>query len=307
VTGATLLGGAASAAPPAAPPGVPTVSTAKAEGVVSAQTVAALPAVNPAWNYLMLAYPQFVARPAAGLDSTVNGTVGLAVTAGSATFFAPLFLPQGAIVRELAFECFNSNASTGLGVGFTRTTLASSTVGGSFAFSTPSASKHTILLSVSGSFATIDNAAFSYALSAFLQPPAAQFGLFGARLAYESGQLFSPVKPAARKLDTRIPGPSFGKLAGGSSRTVALTPQLPGGAKAALVNLTVTNTVGSGFMTARAAGSPATSTSNINWFGSAQTLANNATVAVSAAGAITITAGGFGAADVLVDLLGYYA
>jgi hypothetical protein len=307
IAGATLLAGTATAAPPGEPPGVPTVSTSNAEGPTQAQSLDALPVVNPAWSYLMLAYPQFVARPVAGLNSTVNGTVGLNVAAGTATFFGPLALPQGAIVRQVAFECYNTSSSTGLGVGFTRTNLASSTVGGSFAFSTAGAAKHTIVLPVSAPFATIDNAAFSYALSAFLQPPETQFGFFGARLAYENGLSFTPVKPAARKLDTRVTGPSSGKLAGGGSRTVALTPQLPAGAKAALINLTVTDTVGAGFLTARAAGSPATATSNINWFGAGQTLANNATVAVSAAGAITVTAGGFGATHVIVDLLGYYA
>ena len=309
IAGATLVGGSVAAAAPTPSdeaPGVPTVSEGGG-GATTAEVVEALPATNPAWSYETHAYPHFIARPVAGLNASVNSTVGLNLTAGATTFYAPLSLPQGAIVREVVFECYNASTGTSLNVGFAVVTLSSATVGGTFKFNQAGAGKHTVVLGDLGANAVIDNAAASYSLLAFLQPPADQFGFFGARLAYENGQSFTAVRPSARKLDTREPGPASGRLSGNDSRTVSLRPELPAGAKAALVNLTVTDTLGVGYLSVRPAGSPPTATSNINWFGLGQSLANNATVAVSADNQITITAGGFGAAHVVVDLLGFYA
>ena len=120
--------------------------------------------------------------------------------------------------------------------------------------------------------------------------------------------MFRPVTPQARKLDTRQPGPLTGRIVNGSTKVLPLTPELPAGASLALVNLTVTNTEGFGFLTLYPAGQTAPGTSSINWYTTGQTVANSATVAVSAGGAVAIHGGGAGAAkaDVIVDLLGYY-
>jgi hypothetical protein len=109
--------------------------------------------------------------------------------------------------------------------------------------------------------------------------------------------LASPI----RAYDSRTSG---GPLSGGHSRTVALASQLPVGARGAIVNLTVTHTVSGGYLKLYAAGTPTPATSAINWFASGQTLANQATTAVSLARSISVTAGG-GSAQFIVDVLGY--
>ena len=118
-----------------------------------------------------------------------------------------------------------------------------------------------------------------------------------------------PVVPQVRKLDTRQPGPLTGKKAVGSTTALALTPELPAGAALALLNLTVTDTEGFGFLTLYPSGQTAPGTSSINWYTNGQTLANSATVGVSTAGAVAIRVGGAGGskAHVIVDLAGAYA
>ena len=153
----------------------------------------------------------------------------------------------------------------------------------------------------------VNNTAFAYGLSAFLQPPETQFGFFGARVAWSNGLLLSQLSPQARKLDTRNPGPLTGKIITGQIKTLALTPELIVGAKSALVNLTITNTEGSGFLGLFPSGTPWPGTSSINWSGPNQIVANSATVAVSPAGSIDIICGGGGRTHVVVDLVGYYS
>jgi hypothetical protein len=113
-----------------------------------------------------------------------------------------------------------------------------------------------------------------------------------------------PVNPPKRAYDSRsLDGP----LSGGSTRNVSLTSGgVPAGASLALVNLTIVNTVGAGFLTLYEEGTPAPSplTSNINWFQSGQTIANNATVAVSSSGGIAVRAGG--TTNFLIDVFGFY-
>ena len=112
---------------------------------------------------------------------------------------------------------------------------------------------------------------------------------------------FIPITPK-RAYDSR----GHGKLLGGHQRTISLTATgFPAGASAALLNLTVVNTQGSGYLTVYKTGTAIPNTSNINWFGTDQILANNATTAVSAAGQISIAAGGV-STDFLVDVFGFY-
>jgi hypothetical protein len=307
--GVTLSGREALAAP-GDPPGVPTVKTAENAHLDQGVILQALPAVNPNWIYRTLAYHHFIPRVVAGLNVSSDGTVGMHVTAPAAgtNFFAPLDLPQGAVLHEAAFECFNNNATTSLGVGITRTSLGSANVGGNFAFTTTLAQKHTVVVTPS-IIGPIDNTAFAYGLSAFLRPPASEFGFFGVRLAYENGLRLAPVRPSVRKYDTRAPA-AGGKMSVGQTRNVSLLPQVPAGAKAALLNVTVASTEGfSGFLTLYAAGTPRPGTSNIKWALPNLNLANAATVAVSPASAISIFCGGSpnNRAHVIVDLVGYYS
>lgn len=115
---------------------------------------------------------------------------------------------------------------------------------------------------------------------------------------------FIPVNPPGRAYDSRTGG---GRLDAGVSRNVSLTPGgFPAGARAVLVNLTIINTVGSGYLTVYQQGATKPPTSNINWYQSGQTTANNATPSVSAAGDVSVFCGGSGGTDFVIDVFGYY-
>ena len=115
-----------------------------------------------------------------------------------------------------------------------------------------------------------------------------------------------PVNPPARAYDLRS---HDGPLDSDSTRNVSLTPgHVPGGASLALINLTIVDTVGSGFLTLYAEGTSAPSplTSNINWYASHQIIANNATTAVGSTGEVTLLARGTGSTQFIIDVFGYY-
>jgi hypothetical protein len=110
---------------------------------------------------------------------------------------------------------------------------------------------------------------------------------------------FTPLAAITRVLDTRATG---GKLAPGEERTVALG--LPAGARAGVINLTVTETEAAGFVAVFPAGTPYPGNSSINWFGPNQNLANGVIASVDATGRITIR-GGVNKTHVVVDVQGY--
>jgi hypothetical protein len=113
-----------------------------------------------------------------------------------------------------------------------------------------------------------------------------------------------PVNPPKRAYDSRS---HDGPLTAGSTRNVSLTSGgIPAGASLALINLTVVQTVGGGFLTLYEQGRPAPSplTSNINWYASGQAVANNATVALSSSAQIAVYAGA--TTQFIIDVFGYY-
>jgi hypothetical protein len=115
---------------------------------------------------------------------------------------------------------------------------------------------------------------------------------------------FVPLGPArAYTSTTDVLGP----LATGHTRDVDLTGAgIPAGASAALVNLTVVNTTGLGFLTLYPQGATQPGTSNIGWYASNQSFANNATTKVGSTGKITVAAGGLGSTNFIIDVFGFY-
>jgi hypothetical protein len=119
--------------------------------------------------------------------------------------------------------------------------------------------------------------------------------------------LASPV----RAYDSRGSGQQ--KLENNGTRVIDLTAGangqpsgLPIGARAAIVTLTVTQTVDGGYLTLYSnalAANPGTST--VNWTESNQDVAATTTVAVDGAGRVKVSAGPRGT-HVIVDVIGYY-
>jgi hypothetical protein len=115
---------------------------------------------------------------------------------------------------------------------------------------------------------------------------------------------FTPTTPQ-RLLDTRVTGARLGP-GGTQNLTVAGgATGAPAGATAVVLNVTVTNTTAASFLTTYPAGTAQPLASNLNWVGG-QTVPNLVTVPVGSAGQVAFF-NGFGSADLVVDLEGYFA
>jgi hypothetical protein len=118
-----------------------------------------------------------------------------------------------------------------------------------------------------------------------------------------SGATIQLIAPPLRIADTRSDGTGI------VTPTHPLDVFVPGligaGSVGALLNLTVTETIGAGFITATAdnASGP-NATSNCNWSATGQTVANLALIPAVGTRGITITVGGPGQTHVVVDLVG---
>ena len=141
---------------------------------------------------------------------------------------------------------------------------------------------------------------FSYMVSFFL---AAGVSVFGVSIGYlPPKQGFIPFTGASpRVLDTRNPGPLSGKLQANEERVVDLGLA---GARSAIINLTVTNTVNAGFLSVFAANVTFPGNSSINWSNTGASVANSVVTAVDASGRIKIR-GGDSPTDVIIDRVGF--
>jgi hypothetical protein len=113
-----------------------------------------------------------------------------------------------------------------------------------------------------------------------------------------------------RIVDTRGPAGPFGapSLAASTPRNFALPggpcAGIPSNVSAYSLNITVTNTLGPGFISIYPQGGPAPLVSTLN-YNAAQTLANAAIVPAGTGGGVTVVAGVSGT-DLIVDINGYY-
>ena len=115
------------------------------------------------------------------------------------------------------------------------------------------------------------------------------------------GAVFVPVDPARAYNSITSGGP----LGSGQTRNVSVAPGgVPAGATGVAYNLTVTNTSQQGWLAVTPQGTPA-SGSSINWTQPGQTYANG-TQGQIASNAVTVTAGGGGSTDFIIDVTGYF-
>ena len=110
---------------------------------------------------------------------------------------------------------------------------------------------------------------------------------------------FVPKTPVPRVLDTRNGG---GKLGPNQERIVNLG--VPGFAKAAVMNLTITETEHAGFVAVFPAHTSWPGNSSINWSTDGQNTANTVVTAVDSAGRVKIR-GGVNRTHVVIDVQGY--
>jgi len=123
--------------------------------------------------------------------------------------------------------------------------------------------------------------------------------VFGCTVGYlPPTQGFVPFTGTPRVLDTRS-GPPLGV---NEERTVDLG--IPG-ARSAVINLTIAETTGRGFVAVFPADIGWPGSSSINWFATDSYIANGVITRVDPTGRIKIRCGGAGTTDVIVDLIGY--
>jgi hypothetical protein len=138
-------------------------------------------------------------------------------------------------------------------------------------------------------------------------------GVVGAAPAGAVGLGFNPIDPY-RCIDTRPF--NLGPFPSGQLFDIDLwtdefgDPRIPSSASAVTFNLTVTETVGSGFLAMFPADSDFPGVSNINWSGP-MTIANGGTVALGPSaslgpGCATVLGGGGGAAQFIIDITGWF-
>ena len=122
---------------------------------------------------------------------------------------------------------------------------------------------------------------------------------------------------AARVFDSRFST----NFPAGSNRTVSIKDQInvdsgvvtttdivPAGAKAITANITITNTVGGGFVAVNPGGDAVVKASTVNWSASGQTAANAGVFALNSNREVEVIAGGpaGSSTDALIDVTGYY-
>ena len=88
----------------------------------------------------------------------------------------------------------------------------------------------------------------------------------------------------------------------------AVTDFVPYGATAVAANVTVTNTVGSGFLSINPGGDTAAHASTINWFGSGQNIANGVVLTLDATRQVTVLCGSGAtpSTNFIIDVTGYW-
>lgn len=136
----------------------------------------------------------------------------------------------------------------------------------------------------------------------------------------ERTSTFTPIEPT-RVYDSRVPLPLPGAVAAGGRRRLSVrsgrdltsgavfdSNLVPAEATAVSYNVTVTRTIGSGFLTVAPGDAAVARASSINWTEVGQTIANAGIVKIDGDGAVTVFVGGpGGATDFIIDVTGYYA
>jgi hypothetical protein len=125
---------------------------------------------------------------------------------------------------------------------------------------------------------------------------------------------FTFLAPPERVFDSR-PGAlpdltTDGPISAGRTRTIDLlasgSEQIPENIDGVMINLTVTATVGAGFLSVYSAAlSDPPAISSVNWTASGQTVAN-LTVSATEFARLKVTCGGTGSAHFIIDVLGTY-
>ncbi|MCU1498819.1 MAG: hypothetical protein JWM47_2772 [Acidimicrobiales bacterium] len=264
----------------AAPPGLVEISSTPVEGV--------------SYRFLTMFdfSPETGTREWSGNGGTFVNTTGF--------LWASLDLPPGAVLRDVEFYTRNSAEAAGWvriwrsGNAFLPTTGADVTIP---AAADLHATRLVIPASTNGPFPHGTKLQIGY-------PNTTATNLInGARVGFSPGPLETVLLPTpVRAYDSRETG---GPIAPNATRTISLASQLPVGAVGALINLSITNTNGSG--TLRVGKSTETPVATaIQWSRTDDKVTTSVTTKVSGGRQIAVkSVASGGPTDVVVDVIGY--
>ena len=115
--------------------------------------------------------------------------------------------------------------------------------------------------------------------------------------------LFTVVAPQ-RVADSRLPAAPFPRIGSGAEVAMDFTTSTPGADAAVLYNLTVTNPIAGGFITAHPSGTARPNASSVNWSGPGQ---NRAALTISSlSGASTVKLYALTSVDAIIDVSGWF-
>ncbi|CAN5442815.1 hypothetical protein BH10ACT2_BH10ACT2_21370 [soil metagenome] len=133
-----------------------------------------------------------------------------------------------------------------------------------------------------------------------------------------SAGAFHAITPT-RVYDSRAAAPIPGTISTGSNRTISVADGrngsgvvttanlVPAGATAVAANITVTGTVGRGYLAINPGGNLVEGASTINWSATGLTIANGVSLTLNASRQLTVICnGGGGSTHFIVDIAGYY-
>lgn len=298
--------------------GVGIDGSSSTSGTTAPARTEAFPAATPGTYYTYLQGDEFF--PLNSSYAFAKDNLYVQATAG-AIFYASLAgLPPGAQITEVTFAVIKSGGLPGAGSYFAYVATSGS-------FVLLNSQNNTLLpqqvdeqyvsLVVDGSAGwVIDN---EQASTIQLVLNLTNSRVNSVRVGWRLGRprAFIPIDPK-RVYDSRYIAP-LGPLATTTNRVVSvansylpdtatldITNLVPVGAKAISYNLTIANTVGSGFLSVAPGDAAALGASSINWFQSGMVLANGLIVKLDSNRQIKVFAGGPGSTDFIIDILGYF-
>lgn len=115
--------------------------------------------------------------------------------------------------------------------------------------------------------------------------------------------LFTAITPS-RVADSRLPSAPFGRISAGGEATMDFSSVVASNASAALYNLTATNTVAGGYLTAHPSGTGLPEASSVNWSAGGQSRAALTISSLAAAKKVGLFA--LTPADAVLDLSGWF-
>jgi hypothetical protein len=279
----------------------------------------AFPAPTPGTSYMLAVGAEFIPR-----DSTMvydKGFGQVSTTAATSVLLLPLSgLPTGARITEVSaaiVKLSGTNNASFFIYRFTSGSIATLDSKDSTALAAaPTEQNLTLTVGPTDDW-VIDN---SLLVTHWLVITLAAGGrLNSVRVGYTNPTPpFHPIAPK-RVYDSRFVAPlgpipsntnrivSVANAYANDSAVVSVADIVPIGAKAIAYNVTVANTVGSGFLSVNPGDATTAGGSSINWFGTGQVLANGLVVTLDASRQIKVFCGGGGSTDFLIDVLGYYA